>query len=500
MSTKNQPKIKSKPTKDPYFIYKLLTKYLVEPNEDRLRKLCEDKVVAEKLKMRALVQLEAFPKLIYKINNYLNQYNIATTFTPEQWFDFFATLLDMQNISNTKGFYFPKFQLNEYVEFSKKIKAYYKQIDGDDPSSQEIQALYVLYKNEDISEEDLDGLVIQNSDKPKSVKVKPQQSILNYNFAVNKDFVSSKSKTFDGLSEFAKQYTKTCLEYIRNRKHCYACELNRNQKVILDTNIENETEEADVVFVGYHSCDTDTNAMLPMSGKPFELFRDMLDAMIIKYPHIKYACFNIVLCCATSDKSITKPDGVITKCREISNIIISNLKPKIVMAFGDKAMKWFNIKGPISKNNGQLFGNVIPTVAPESLQYNSKNKTLFESAWTTLFSTIDNITIKKNAENPTQVSDYNLSPESIVTKMTSDLTVFDVKELKDKLVYILKDKDGNKKYYFEPIRIPVYIKLGEYKDCNFITTEMDQVAYLNSYQLSQLNKKIYADMQSLTRK
>ena len=499
---KSQPKFKPKtPAKDPYFLFKVLTKCLIDPTEERLNKLTENKTEAEKFKNRAILQIQAYPHLIHKINKYLNDYNVAQQFTPRQWIEFLAQLLKMQNINNSNGFYFQKFHLNDYVEFSKKIKNYYKQIDADDPSSQEIQALYVLYNNELITDDDLDDLIIQNDEKPKSTKTTKvvNQTLLNFNMTSGKDFISSKTRTFDTLPDFVKTYTQNCLAFIKSRKTCYQCELNKNRKIILDSNIENESESVDVLFVGYHPTDADCQAMLPMSSQNFTLFRDMLDTMLIKYPHIKFACMNILSCCANEEVNLSKPELAITKCKEIATVIRENLKPKIIMTFGDKAMKWFGIKGSVTKNNGTLINNVIPTVAPESLQYNAKNKTLFETAWVELFSTIDSATVKQKAEIGGDC-EYNIPQSAIVTKITPDLTILDIKELDNQLVFIFKDKDGRKKYYFENIKYQVFIKYGDYRTCRFVCDEMDEVVYLNSYQLSQLNKKIYADMQALTRK
>ena len=99
---KNQPKFKPKtPTKDPYFLYKVLTKCLIDPTEERLNKLTENKVEAEKLKGRALLQIEAYPHLFYKINKYLNGFDISTQFTPRQWIEFISQLLKMQNITTS---------------------------------------------------------------------------------------------------------------------------------------------------------------------------------------------------------------------------------------------------------------------------------------------------------------------------------------------------------------------------------------------------------------
>ena len=499
---KNQPKFKPKtPTKDPYFLYKVLTKCLIDPTEERLNKLTENKVEAEKLKGRALLQIEAYPHLFYKINKYLNGFDISTQFTPRQWIEFISQLLKMQNITTSNGFYFAKYHVNDYVEFSKKIKNYYKQIDADDPSSQEIQALYVLYTNEIITDDDLEELIIQNDDKPKAAKSTKavNQTLLNFNMTSGKDFVSSKTRTYDTLPEFIKTYTNNCLSFIKTRKSCYQCELNKNRKIIIDSNIENESESADVLFIGYHPTDGDAQSMLPMSSQNFALFRDMLDTMLIKYPHIKFACINILSCCANEEVNLSKPDSAISKCKEIATVIKENFKPKIIMTFGDKAMKWFGIKGSVTKNNGTIFDNIIPTVSPDSLQYNAKNKSLFEAAWVELFSTIDAITVKQKAEIGGNC-EYNIPQSSIITRITPDLTILDIKELDNQLVFILKDKDGKKKYYFENINYQVFIKYGDYRTCRFICDDMDEVVYLNSYQLSQLNKKIYADMQSLTRK
>lgn len=484
--------------KDPYFNYKLLVKYLLEPTSTRLQKICENKVEADKLTRRALIHLEAFPEIINKINIYANgSYDKMPkigTFTNEEWLEFYAALLKARGVTNSRQLYMPKYNENEYVKFSKNMKKYLDQIKADPPSSQELQALFVLYKNEILPEDIFEELIIDNDPAPKK-KFKPNVN-LDFNFNITSNFKSTKENNYELLSDEIKSFTKEAIRFMKTPQcDCRKCELNNNLKIIMDTNIQSLSEGVDILFIGQNSTLADKDTGIPMNSKQLSFFRDCLDVTINKYPKLKYACINLLQCVVIKESEF-KPDSSINKCKKITNIIIGNLKPKLIVTFGDKAMKYFGIKGSLNKNNGTIFNNVLPTVLPV-VKMTDKNKALFEAAWQVMFQQLDRIFMENETEN-NSTGDFNIDPNRIVTKLTSDYTILDVKQLNNKFVYILKDKHNKKCYMIQDFKIPIYIKHGDYRTCNLITKDIDQVCYVNSYQLEQLNKKLYADMKQLT--
>lgn len=491
----------TQPKKDPYFIYKVLTKYLLEPNEARLQKLCENKQEADKLRNRALIYLQAFPEIISKIDKYANgSYEttpIISKFTNEEWFQFYAHLIKAYNITNSRQFYMPKFNLNEYCEFIKNMKKYLDQVKADVPSSQELSCLFVLYKQGILPENIFDELIIDNEQAGKRKPTTNNNiSMVDFNFNVSANTKSTRQNNYESLSDDIKALLKEALMYMRSpHSDCKKCELNNNLKIMLDTNINNRNDGVDILFIGLNSTLDDKENGIPMNNKKFGPFRDFLDITFSKFPKFKFACMNL-LQCAVINESEFKPDSCLTKCKKVVTIMINTLKPKLIVTFGDKPMKYFGIKGTVNKNNNTIIpinpGHVLPTVLP-IVGMTEKNKKLFEAAWQTILQFLEKLNVEKQT-NSTSTADFKIDESKIITRITPDLTIFDIKEINNKHVFIFKTKDNKKVYYIDDIKVPVYIKFGQYRDCDLITKEMDQVAYLSAFELAMLNKKLYEDM------
>ena len=100
--------------------------------------------------------------------------------------------------------------------------------------------------------------------------------------------------------------------------------------------------------------------------------------------------------------------------------------------------------------------------------------------------------IKKNE----QQVEFRISKELILTKVSKDLTLFDITHVGNKLIYIMLDKDGKKRYIIKKIKMPIYIKYGNYQDCNYITDKVDLVAYVNAYEKSKITSILYRKLQN----
>lgn len=497
---------------DPYLIYKILVKYLMSPTADLLNKLCENKEQADKLKNRALIHLEAFPNIIHDINSYLNNKysSILASFTNEQWFECFASFIKKINLSSSRLLYYAKYNINPYSEFSKKLKKYTAQIDGDPPSSQEIQSLYILFTLGIIPNDIFDELLIDNDSEiknSKTPKVKNEDILNSLNFTKNISSVTSKNRTYDNLNANVQEYINVCLKFIKNgHKGCRYCQLNQNDKIVLDTNAESISSETpiDILFIGQHSYDDDIENKLPMSGKTSSVIRDILDLLLSKYPKLKYGCVNQLICTIPNTKYVGdkefKPDKCIQNCKIIVDVIINNLNPKLIVLIGEKVGKSL-IKNITKSSIGTLINDKIIIIPSINSLNNVKSKSLLEKCIQLMCDILDKTQIEKIINNSDSEinSDFSIPPHLIVNKLTEAYTILDCKRLKNKLVYLLKDSNNVKRYYFEDFKMPVYIKFGNYKDCNYFTSEVDAIAYLSSTELEQLNRKLQSNKTYLTR-
>ena len=240
-----------------------------------------------------------------------------------------------------------------------------------------------------------------------------------------------------------------------------------------------------------------------MSGNSSSIIRDLLNAIINKNQNIKWGCINQIMCPPlepkfAGDKDF-KVDKCILNCKVIFDILINNLNPKLIILLGDKVAKSLNVKDYKNKI-GELIDNkiiILPNI--NNLGY-SKNKLNFEKGIQTLFSILERNKIESltNLEISKSNNPFNIDPSLIVNKITDEYTILDVKIFKNKLVYILKNNNV-KKYYFEDFKIPIYIKYGQYKNCNYFTEDVDAVCYVNNNELEQLNRKLYANKSNWTK-
>lgn len=496
-------KKKTKPKKDPYYIYKVLTKYLLNPSEELLKELCKDKKVATSLRYRTVSYFMSLPRIMWYVNKYLNNLYNDSKISNEDWFRTFANIVKMYGVENTNWFYFARYRQDEYANFCKLVRKYYDTINANAPSSAELTALFNLTKSGIITQEDLENMELIIEGKP--TKKKSTVNVKTTNNLVLKsettDVTTTKNKTFESLSQDVQNFANTCVQFTTNRQECRSCELSGKKKVILDTNLP-KPGPVDITFIGLNPGKEEAEKGIPFIGGAGQIFRDYLDRFLEKF-NFTYLITNCILCSTPNEKDINRPSAVVKKCREVTNLIHQYFPAKLTVVMGDKAMKSVGIKGTITKNNGKIIDGYFVMVHPSSAQYGNKYKEKLEAAFIELYNLLQGDKSFSQSKENTNImqkdSAVRLSDDQIVTNFSTSLTLFDTKIFNGQIVYILKDSDGKKKYKFEPIKLPVYIKTGEYPNCPFITENVDNVVYLTEEQKQNLTRKLYHDMSNLVK-
>ena len=494
--------------KDQYYIYRVLNQYLLTFDETKkeqlLNELCKDPNESKKVRMRSLLLFQAFPEILYKFNKYVNSFNsILSNATDREWFEFFSKLIEPLNLKFNK-FYKSKYNAHEYTEFSQTVKKYFEQID-EIPSDQELQLLFVLYKESILSQDILDDINDNEGsvEKPKSSKT--QQKVLNPSKSINSQniLVSSKDSTYDNLSDDVKHLCDTFKSLESGICVGCKCYYNKQQKILIDSNVTNLSimKKTDVVFVTIHPLLEDLEKRLPLSGKTSTILRDTIDIFLNKYPNFTYGIVSLVSC--VFNDQFDPSTEIINKCFNIYKVLIDQLNPKIIVLMGDKVWKNSNIKGPISKINAipimHETGLMILPTSDIIHDQSTRSKNYFNKLVEQLINILDTDMIKGNLavnQNGNHIA-YNIASDKIITSLTDEYTLLDIKELNNQLLYIVKDKNNIKRYYFDNSKIPIYIKTGNYLNCNMITDTVDYTVTLNHFELAQLNKKLYQDMQHL---
>lgn len=487
--------------KDPYYIYKVLTKYLLNPNDALLAELCKDKKTADRLRYRVVSYFLSMPKIMWYINKYLNNMYDDSKISNENWFITFANIAKMYGVENTNWFYFAKYKQDEYANFCKTIRQYYDTIGENLPSSGELTSLYNLMRCGKILDEDLENmeLIINGQAVKKKSNIKQLTTSQLVLKSETTDIQSTKNKTIESLSQNIRNFIDTCIRFTTNRQECLNCELYGKKKVILDTNLTNPGP-VDISFIGLNPGKEEVEKGIPFIGGAGQIFRDYLDRFLKRF-NFNYLITNCIICSTPNEKDISRPTTVIKKCKEITNLIHQYFPSKLTVVMGDKAMKSVGIKGTITQNNGKIIDGYFVMVHPSSAQYGTKYKEKLEMAFTELYMLLEkNNPQQSNIQSNVQKeSSVRLKEDQIATNFSSSLTLFDVKIFNNQIVYILKDEEGKKKYKFENIKMPIYIKSGEYQTCPFITENVDNVAYINEDQKQILSRKLYHNMSKLVK-
>lgn len=491
-----------KPTEDKNAIYKALTKYLVTGDEKLLEFICKDKKQAESLRNRVISYYLSSPKFLWYVNKYMNHKFDHSKWTNEEWFRMFAELTKLYGITDTNQLYFARYKANDYGTFAKTVRDYFETLDMQPPSSGEIQALFVLYKNGQFTEDDMDDmrLVISGQEVKRTPKQAAAAPMPGFALPPVQDNEGTKNHDFTHLAPKIQELAHQVTDYIRKRPGCAGCELRGRPSVILDTNLQ-EPGPVDIVFIALNPGNEEVKKGIPLIGPAGQIFRETFDKLLKAF-NFTYLLTNVILCSTPNEASIKNPTKVAKQCAEIVNLIRQQFPAKLTVVMGDKAMKAAGVGGTVSKNNGTFIDGHFVCIHPSALQYGNKQREKFDFAMGELAKLISGV--KKEVDQPVnlnvQIQDGSLRipPDRIIKRIDSSLTLFDIRTFGEQVVFFFKDPNGVKKYYFEDINVPVYLRGGNYSNCPFITSDVNQQLILTNEQKDKLARKLNYDMNSLT--
>jgi len=494
--------IKAISKKDKYLNrMKALTKYLVNPSEELLDIIVENKVEARKLKFRSITYLIKYPKLMYYINKHLNSLYNFENFNNREWFITIAEICRMYNIINTNSLYFTKFKTDESNGFVSIIKKYSKELNISEPSNSEINAFYILFKNGIITEENIQQLklVIDGKDKSSATEKKLRkitgEDILPFQSTKQEKPIELK---FENLSPEVQKFSNMVKNYIKSRNTCKNCPLTNKTPIILDTNLTTPGP-VDLFILGLNPDKSECKDNLPFTTTSGKILRRFLTPLVEKH-NLTYVISNCILCNTKNIQEIPSIKNVANNCKVIIEEIKQNFSPRLNIVLGGDAMKALGIKGGVTKLNGQMMDNYFIMIHPEMILRNSNNLPKFEKAFESLNKLLlTNQLTNTNSNINTQPTTtlHNIPPSKIITRFGPNLTLFDIKHIGEQIIYIMNNELGEKKYLIEDILFPIYIKDGNYKDCKIIDNEPQAVAFLTAQQRIDLNKTLHHNLRSM---
>lgn len=490
-TTKVAPKSKPE-NKDKYAIYRTLTAYLTEHNDKLLLDICKDKKEADRLRYRVISHILSLPRLCWYVNKYINGLYDYNKFTNEQWFRMFADIIRMSGSTQSHHFYFPKYKFSEVGAFYKTIRDYYTLGEGIVPSSSELSSLFTLYKSGHLNESVLDTMKMMIDGKESAPKSTPKKQETTPFGAVSQmlNGEGTRNKIFDDLSPEIQLLTSQCREFKKSRTYCRGCELKQNQMIAVDTNLISPGP-VDVTFLGLSPTKEET---IPFTNSGGELFRSYFDK-IVQDLNIKYMLSNVILCSVPHDTPTGNINACTKNCSEIVGMLRSQFPSKITVVMGDKAMKAVGIKGSITKLNGKFIDGYFIMLNPSAIQHNANSREKLETAFAQLREYLATGVARSQNEQTASNAEFAISNDKILSRLDNSHTLFDTKVIGEKIMYIMKDSAGNKKYYFEDAQIPIYIKGGSYRDCSMISNNSDQTLLLSVAEKDQLVKMLRYNMQ-----
>jgi len=447
------------------------------------------------------------------IINYINQYmNNKFDFYKFDEIELIHSIKFIGQQNNIKRFYFLKSTDSKNINkpiIKKLLKEYFNTIKNAYINDLELNSLYELHKS---NIEYLDSLnVLINGENSKlnlqyeSIEPKTSNNQLqNINEKIQKQIETP-------LSNEIIKYNSSLLDYKINNETCKKCLLFDHKMVPIDTNVL-RPEKVDIMFIllnpGYNE-GLYNRLLVGDAGKLFRSYLVQFDE------NIKYVITNIIMCNTKNQAEIGKTDKkiktVIKNCSNYLKKIMNDFPAKVYIPIGKHAMESFNISGSITQNSGKVLNqNIIPLIHPSSVLQNESNKPIFEKSFETINIIAHKITQSKKEptliNNPKKVKtdilskipktntpsiQYNIPSENIIDDPDSSLTYLDSITLEyDNIVHVYLDKDGIKKYIFDKIKIPIYIKNSEFNDRELLTNHVDSVFYVNKNQKYNLTKTL----------
>lgn len=248
---------------------------------------------------------------------------------------------------------------------------------------------------------------------------------------------------------------------IKNSKfsNCMSCELLDAPSCILETNCQDDLSRVDLIIVAENPGKDEIIAERPLVGRSGKTFRKYFDKHI--KDNCNYLITNVVLC-QTLDKDgkTTNPtDDTINKCKFNLLNIVDICKPKLIFCMGASPAKAFDIdKIKITDVRGKTFKwndyDILLTIHPSYVNRN-RHKPVVEENFESDFikaSQLLGITESHNDEVyvnnnlPKGIQYYGIPSDYY----TNQYRLVDVQysSKKNKVLYIFRDRNNIKKYYW----------------------------------------------------
>lgn len=448
------------------------------------------------------------PHLTWYINKYLNSLYHFNRFDTVDLLHSLAYILDVNRINKRnipeKLMYLKNTELAD--KNKQKIKEilyeFFDKIYDKNYNDSEMNYFYDLVTLNSITFQDIEEIDKHINSGKTTFKLE-EVSSATISSKINSEVLDIYRELPPGIKTFCEQ----AKEFILSREECKGCELFGKPTVIMDTNVS-DAEEVDIAFIGLNPGTEEVEIGKPFVGKAGKILRER---MTLLPNNIKWVIYNIILCHTRNENEIKHPDDVKTRCRPLIEIIMQTFPAKIYVPMGAKAFEWFGLKGTVGSLAGKVFTNnnitIIPIIHPSSANYNPENLSKFKNNFQSilnLFKTNQPVSIINTQSTVTQPARSNNKTEIVIpdndkfiNQVTPDLTFFDVREINNKILKIYINKDGQKRYLLTDYNINFFVKNANWRECNQITSQVDNVVTISGKDKYNVIKKIRDKLNNL---
>jgi uracil-DNA glycosylase len=493
------------------------------------------------------------PKIIFFLNRYFNNLFEFNSY------DIKMFLLNMKNIIiknklNFKDVSFIKSDNLKDVNKNKILdifKNYYFYTKSLVLSHRELNNLYDLYLDNIFTNDDIS--LMSNIINGEDIKLDPNNKIYKEEENLDKNLINNinqeklKEQKIKEFSELGNNFLNDLMNLKNNLKSCKSCKFKNNNLIFFD--IKDDSKKVDIVFLNTTSySDKDILYKKPCCDS----YGDLLRSEILKLPdNVNWAILNTIPC-ITNDNKKTKSQKIfktdknylnyINKCSELINEFYKKYNPDVIVPLGKIITENYNIKGSIIQLSGKIFDidnyTIIPLISPYIFQINSTedNRQAWSFGWSVIHNgykndyeneIIENVTnidseiryIQNNDNNNNDNNNLveqvkntsynkkkknyliNIPSDKILHKVPNNMTLFDIMELDNNTICkIFIDINGKKHYLLDEYKIPIYIKEGDYNNCNYLINNYDHYIELNGFDLKKLREALSDNIHNYKKK
>ncbi|MBC8427308.1 MAG: hypothetical protein H8D97_00305 [Proteobacteria bacterium] len=455
---------------------KLLTKCILNPNINSSI-IEEDKIEFDSsLKYRMFNHVLIYPKILKYVNTYLNNIYMFNKYTPKRWIQTFAVILRTLDISKL---YYPKFKVSDRDNFFKIIQDYFNTINSKKLNLNELNCIYSLYNNKAISNFKLNQIknISSGQEKVGGTTAKAKFDKIVEPTKVNENGIVN-------------SYIDEVKKYIKTRSPCKKCKLLGQKNLIIRTNLENPSGNIDFAIITFSPTKEEISSGELYNHQHAQTFHKMLEEACGR-SDLTYVYTNAILCETPVEEKASKLKTEAKICKGVTSSILDNqFNPTFKIIIGSEAKIAYGITTAMKNCHRKVVNdNCIVIPSPEEVIASPKRKLpILEESLLFIAESINNAKGKEQ----TKKKDIEIPEEKRMRRIEKGWVLWDTQIINNEFIlYTYTNHETmEKRYDKREVEYPIYLKHGIFKDCDYITDQVDDVILVNAHEKAELSKQL----------